>query len=564
MRRLLELSATGGRGLVRCVALALAAWAAGLVQPAALHADAAGPQLEITRTCEAPVAGRQVTCRITVRSLGSAAPSGPVRVADAATLVDSGEPVALVAVDPDGPEWSCGAMPSASLSCRISGELLAPGASRHIDVTLIASPRERFRACAQGTYGPAAGDLIVHPIGEACQEGGGTLLDVEMTGEEECPPGQPCAFQIAIRNDGAAAFDGVVRIGEAIAADGSGRLEGLPIVELDRAFGCAAEPTALPFACDAHLSLRPGESRVHGVTVVMPDDIAAGDKGISGRNCVAVLKPGTPVTAAAAGSGSGAGASGDGDALSRTVACHAFRIATPHPKRPSCAAGLVPDVAGQCVCPQGTTLKNGACRKVEVPPVRQCKLLPGMIRTTGGDCICPRGTELRSGACREVEAPPIRQCKLLPGMIRTESGRCICPRGTELRSGACRKVEVPPVRQCKLLPGMIRTEAGRCICPRGTELRNGACRKPEVRQACAAGTIGTFPNCRKVRIAPGFVVRPRVFNPRPHVPDVRQPTVRQPTARVPVVRTPVTRTPVVRQPTTRVPVVRRPRIPGSR
>ena len=120
-------------------------------------------------------------------------------------------------------------------------------------------------------------------------------------------------------------------------------------------------------------------------------------------------------------------ASARGHAARRQWLLHAPRRPVMH-----AVAGHDPDRSGKCICPNGTELQNGACRKVEQPPARQCKLLPGMIRTQSGKCICPKGTELKNGACRKVEQPPVRQCKLLPGQIRTENGRCICPRGTKL------------------------------------------------------------------------------------------------------------------------------------
>ena len=67
------------------------------------------PALRITKTCDAAVAGAAVSCRITVISLGTAAPSGPVRVNDAATILGAATPVQIQTVTPDGPEWSCGA-----------------------------------------------------------------------------------------------------------------------------------------------------------------------------------------------------------------------------------------------------------------------------------------------------------------------------------------------------------------------------------------------------------------------------------------------------------------------
>jgi len=511
------------------------------------HRDPGKPALRITKTCDGAVAGAAISCRITVHSVGTAAPSGPVRVSDAATLIGSGTPVQIQTVTPDGPEWACGPVPANALSCQIPGSEMTPGTSRYFDVTLSVSPNGRFKNCARGSFGPAPGNDIVYPFGEACDEGGSTI-HVDKTGDRECRVGQPCTFEITISNEGDTGFSGPVRIGDALGVEGIGRLEGLPITEISPAFGCAVEPTTLPFSCVANLTLGAGESRVHRVTVVIPESAVANGQGqLTGRNCVAVLSPETPVTGVSPGQLSRA-LTVDGDREGDSYSCHPFTISqevakqcsegfvlnaddrcvcpegttfrngqcvtdggTIEPKPPVRLCKLLPGqirtADGQCVCPKGTELKDSACRKIEQPPVRQCKLLPGQIRTQDGRCICPRETELKDGACRKIEQPPVRQCKLLPGQIRTQDGRCICPRGTELKDSACRKIEQPPVRQCKLLPGQIRTKDGLCVCPRGTELRDGACRKREI--VCKKGTVlqnGTCvpidngPRCRKGQV----------------------------------------------------------------
>jgi hypothetical protein len=305
----------------------------------------------------------------------------------------------------------------------------------------------------------------------------------------------------------------------------------------------------------ANLSLGAGESRVHQVTVVIPETAVANSQGqLTGRNCVAVLAPETPVTGVSPGQLSRA-LTVDGDREGDAYSCHPFTISQKVAKL--CSEGFVLNADDRCVCPEGTTFRNGKCvadgGTIEPkPPVRLCKLLPGQIRTTDGRCVCPKGTELKDGACRKIEQPPVRQCKLLPGQIRTADGQCICPKGTELKDGACRKIEQPPVRQCKLLPGQIRTKEGLCVCPRGTELRDGACRKREIvckqgtvlkdgvcipvdtgprcrkgqvvrngkcvdvtiEQQCPKGTTGTPPNCRTIeRKNPIIEINPKVLNP---------------------------------------------------
>ncbi len=75
--------------------------------------------------------------------------------------------------------------------------------------------------------------------------------------------------------------------------------------------------------------------------------------------------------------------------------------------------------AGRCVCPEGTTFRNGQCSGgggtvTPIPPVKQCTLLPGQIRTEDGRCICPRGTELINGECVKDEPPAAVQAAAGP------------------------------------------------------------------------------------------------------------------------------------------------------
>ena len=48
----------------------------------------------------------------------------------------------------------------------------------------------------------------------------------------ECRPGRPCTFEITITNDGTTPFSGPVRIGDAIAVEGLGRLDGVAIAAI--------------------------------------------------------------------------------------------------------------------------------------------------------------------------------------------------------------------------------------------------------------------------------------------------------------------------------------------
>lgn len=526
------------------------------------------PAMRITKVCNGSLTGAVVvSCRITVISLGTSAPTGSVRVNDAATMVAGGAPVQIQTVTPDGAEWACGPVPANTLLCQIPGAVMTPGTSRHFEVT-VAANRE-FENCARGSYGPAPGDDIVYPIGRACAKGGGTSsIRVEKTGDSECQPGQPCSFEITITNDGESAFSGPVRIGDAIGVEGLGRLEGVAITSIAPPFGCSPEPATLPASCITNLTLAAGESHVHQVTVIIPDDgrLANLQGSISGQNCVGVLSPDTRVQGGGDMLSSGA-ANLQGD-RGKAYACHPFTIT--HEVKKACSQGFVMNDAGNCVCPEGTTFRNGQCSSgggsVSKPKEpKPCVLLKGQIRTTDRRCVCPRGTELENGRCVSIDQPPARECKLLPGQYRNQDGDCVCPKGTEVRNGACRPIRNRP-EQCALLRGQIRTPKGDCVCPRGTELqgkacvpinkkptveecdvrgqvhnkrgacvcprgteeRDGACRKPQaecapgsrmingqcqpiIKRRCPVGTVGQYPDCVPVRGKPTLQINPNLL-----------------------------------------------------
>ncbi|AEH85228.1 DUF11 domain-containing protein [Mesorhizobium opportunistum] len=454
------------------------------------HPNGGKPTLRITKVCNGSLAGAAlVSCRITVISLGTAAPTGPVRVNDAATLVAGGTPVQIQTVTPDGAEWACGPVPANALYCKIPGAVMTPGTSRHFDVTV--SANGEFENCARGSYGPAPGDDVVYPIGQACAKGGGSsTIRVEKTGDRECRLGQPCSFDITISNDGTSPFSGPVRIGDAIGVEGLGRLDGVEITSIDPPFGCSPEPATLPLSCIANLSLGAGESQSHHVTVVIPDDgrLANLQGDVNGQNCVGVLSPDTRVE-------------GGGDVLSKDAAnaqgdrgkayaCHPFIIT--HEVKKECSPGFVMNDAGRCVCPEGTTFRNGQCTGGGTnvlptpPPPKRCVLLEGQIRTEDGRCVCPRGTALENGKCVRIDKP--EQCTIR-GQVHDADGDCVCPRGTEVRNGACRPIRPKP-EQCTIR-GQVHDADGDCVCPRGTEVRNGACRpiRPEPEQCTIRGQV---------------------------------------------------------------------------
>ncbi|WP_189523755.1 hypothetical protein, partial [Mesorhizobium sp. M4B.F.Ca.ET.215.01.1.1] len=78
---------------------------------------------------------------------------------------------------------------------------------------------------------------------------------------------------------------------------------------------------------------------------------------------------------------------------------------------PKCTVrGAVPTSDGNgCTCPDGTHLDRlaRACVPDKEPPA-QCRIR-GQFRNGDGDCVCPRGTEVRDGACRPTVS---RQCPI--------------------------------------------------------------------------------------------------------------------------------------------------------
>ena len=491
------------------------------------HPNGSQTGLRITKVCDSSLAGAAaVSCRIIVTNAGATAPTGPVRISDAAVLVSGGAPVQIQTVTPDGAEWSCGAVPANVLSCQIPGTVMTPGTSRHFDVTVIA--KGEFENCARGSHGPAPGDDIVYPIGQACAKGGGgSTLRVEKSGDAECRPGAPCSFDITIANDGPNAFSGPVRIGDAIGIEGLGRLEGIQITSIDPPFACSPEPTTLPASCMANLTLGAGESRTHRVTVTLPEGgrLAELQGNVNGQNCVGVLSPNTPVQ-------------GGGDVLPReptniqgdrgkAYACHPFTIK--REVKNECSGGMVLNPAGRCACPEGTTFRNGQCSgggtNLEPVPPPRCVLLKGQIRTQDGRCICPRGTELENGRCVAGGEPEEPQCTLRPGQYRDQDGNCVCRRG-ELVNGVCQVV--PP--KCTIR-GAVPTQDG-CVCPKGTHLDRptkacvpdkqppGQCRiRGQVRNAdgdcvCPRGTAVKGKACVQIKKPQACSIRGQVLNKR--------------------------------------------------
>ncbi len=458
-------------------------------------------------------------CRITVTNNGTAAPVGVVEVLDVAEMIGGGAPVPVLAVVPDGPEWTCSPVPAATLTCAIPGPLLAPGVTRSFDVGIPETNGEPARNCATGRVnGPGA---EAAPFGQSCAEFGGSLR-VEKSGELSCLAGGTCTFEIAITNGTGAPVNGPVHVIDRLSVNGA-NVEA-PITAIAPPLGCAPEPGAVPIDCVATMAMEPGETRVHQVTIQLPANIA-GQEGANGLNCFAAL-PNGPGGADGVAKALPA-PEGIANDLPPFADCHGFRVAA---SRKTCTPPLILNENNKCVCPDGETYKNGTCVPIEGKPKPIVCSIPGQVPINGkcqcpsgqvvingackkpaivctipgqvvsnGKCVCPKGTELINGACRK----PRPQCEIL-GQFVDQNGRCVCPKGTVPIKGECR---VPPVL-CTI-PGQI-VVGGKCVCPEGTTVINGVCRKPRPqceiagqivdqngRCVCPKGTVPINGACRK-------------------------------------------------------------------
>jgi hypothetical protein len=245
-----------------------------------------GPGVWIDKVCTPAPFGGLIHCVITVTNSGSSLPEDPVTIWDAATILagpGAGGAVMINAVAPDIPHWLCSPTPTANLSCTLAPELLPPGASHSIDVTidtgpLLAGGDHGFRNCA----------VLGAPwYGEACAEGG-TQLVVVKTAPAACALGAACTFGIKITNIGSLPFSGDVALSDSMFM-GAGVALPAPITAIVPPLGCAPAPAAVPFSCTAPLTLAAGASQTFDITATMPIGPAP---GYWARNCIAVSAPG--------------------------------------------------------------------------------------------------------------------------------------------------------------------------------------------------------------------------------------------------------------------------------
>ncbi len=252
----------------------------------------------IKKECLPAPFGGLIHCLITVTNSGDTILDGPVSFFDAATILagpGAGGAVIIVAAAPDVPQWVCSPTPAPDLSCSLPPELLPPGASHVVDVTidtgpLVAAGDHGFHNCASLQW-PAHG--------VACADGGTSLVIIK-TAPAACAPGADCTFGVTITNTGGQPFSGDVVLSDA-AFMGAGAAMPAPITAIVPPLGCVPAPGAVPFSCVAPLTLAPGESKPFAITVTMPPGLPP---GYWAHNCISISAPGVPPPALPPPSGS--------------------------------------------------------------------------------------------------------------------------------------------------------------------------------------------------------------------------------------------------------------------
>jgi hypothetical protein len=385
------------------------------------------PDIQITKTCGPPV-GNQVACRISLTNSGGV-PRTPIQLFDRAqplvngALQPAGIPLKLA---PNQQGVTCAAaQPANALACTVPAALLQPG--KRVDVLTIvdvtsqsARPGWRVRNCAT-----LANKTV-------CAEFANELV-VAKSGPPRCVAGGLCKFTITVRNTGRTAFDGPIMFADNLS------ITGVPAaamrVSVSPALGCQTNPAALPFSCQARLTLPAGGTKTFTFTVQLPKSaVPPPGRTLSGRNCFMAIDPAfaslvQKVPAATWGGGILGGTirtTGPGFACAPVLISPAAATPRPSPPQPAPPGPAprpkptpkpvpVPDVG----CPPGYYLSGNLCywrgdrpRPQPRPPIPQPPGLdcPQGYYLDGNQCVwieelvCPDGT---TGDCVDPPDPPV-------------------------------------------------------------------------------------------------------------------------------------------------------------
>ena len=458
-----------------------------------------GPDLVVEKRCDPVAFGGRVRCVIVIRNRGDAIADGDIVIRDETRVLwgpKKGDLLPIATATPDGAEWSCAATSDGAFACKLPAGLIAAGATRELilwvdTAELILGGNVGFRNCVS----------IDHPAGKgkACTEGG-TGIVVSKTGPAVCDHGDECKFALTITNASPTPFKGPVLLSDQMLVDG--KPFAAPVAKIEPPLACAEKPDKLPLSCLAEVSLAPGESLTHNITIEMPG------KGASvAQNCFVALdpwiadKPDLVKDLLSPGKFKG---------LTTAVtkpfpACVWIKLGDPTEIKGPITTLASPVVAGGFtpVPPLGL-----------LPPVGVCA--DGRFPLPGGRCPCPLSAPWD---------PETRSCRWRPACWDNArlapDGNC-CPRGTVwwASSGACR---VPPVVGCA--DPWRRTPGGGC-CPSGQRWRDGACRPPVIAEPCGFGFRRLLSGaCIPLPVIPPVVTLPRCPDGKPRLSNGRCPSI---------------------------------------
>ncbi len=249
------------------------------------------PGLEITKECAPAAVGGVMQCTITVTNTGTLPLTDPIIVTDNSIIAAgpaAGGSLQIVAVTPDGPEWTCAPPPATpDLTCGLPPEHLPPGTSRSfvVDIdtsAMLANGNVGFMNCAS---------LGAPYTGQACDNGGAAITVKKTAQNPNCTAGLPCTFTIEFANNSDTDFNGNVQLTDLPFMTAGVGILPPSSVTFAPPLGCnGGDPANVPFTCQAPMSLAAGATQSHTVTVTLPP---APPNNYWIRNCMAITAPGT-------------------------------------------------------------------------------------------------------------------------------------------------------------------------------------------------------------------------------------------------------------------------------
>ena len=314
-----------------------------------------------------------------------------------------------------------------------------------------------------------------------------------------CVAGQPCAFNVSIRNVGTGTYVGPLHIDDITAPATASLVSAAPppwsCSGSGGHFSCTYPATTLAPGEMRTLSLtlrtRPsGVTRLNncaemawdGTETVMAVQNALNELGFPAGRPDGKAGPQTGKAVAAYQERIGVAATGridgtllrqlfgtwgKGDANTANDRSCVTTLLKPTPLPPvRCSGGTVQN--NQCLCPEGTERRQigtNAYRCVALPPEITCR--NGTVRNN--ECICPRGLVVEQTGRNDYRCvKPQLQITCRGGQVR--NNECICPPRTEVqRTGPTAFACVPVRPSISCTGGTVRNNE--CICPRGTEVQ---------------------------------------------------------------------------------------------